>query len=66
MIKCPNCGSLHTACLSTRAVDNRTKRRRNCLDCGHRFTTYEVYEEIMGPHSFSPGKPGPKRKTYEE
>ncbi len=46
-MRCPYCG--HT---KNRVVDSRTsregravRRRRECQDCGARFTTYEVVEE---------------------
>ena len=49
-MKCPKC-----SCLDDKVVDSRSskegaviRRRRECLDCGHRFTTYEEVErEIL-------------------
>jgi len=48
-MKCPFCGKP-----DNRVVDSRisqqgdiTRRRRECLDCGSRFTTYERVEELM-------------------
>ena len=42
-MRCPECG-----CLEDKVVDSRAtkegegvRRRRECLNCGHRFTTYE-------------------------
>ncbi len=46
-MKCPKCGSLEDKVLETRQSKEGTvvKRRRECLDCGFRFTTYERIEE---------------------
>ncbi|WP_297456742.1 transcriptional regulator NrdR [Persephonella sp.] len=46
-MKCPNCGSLEDKVVDTRQSKDGTviRRRRECLDCGFRFTTYERYEE---------------------
>jgi transcriptional repressor NrdR len=40
-VNCPRCDA-STRTLETRRVpDGATRRRRECPDCGHRFTTYE-------------------------
>jgi transcriptional repressor NrdR len=40
-VNCPRCDSA-TKTLETRRVpDGSTRRRRECSDCGYRFTTYE-------------------------
>jgi transcriptional repressor NrdR len=40
-VKCPRCDS-PTKTLETRRVpDGAVRRRRECSNCGHRFTTYE-------------------------
>jgi transcriptional repressor NrdR len=40
-VTCPRCDS-PTKTLETRRVpDGATRRRRECSECGHRFTTYE-------------------------
>ncbi len=46
-MKCPFCGNLETNVLDTREIENQTvvRRRRVCLKCGGRFTTYERIEE---------------------
>jgi transcriptional repressor NrdR len=49
-IKCPFCGHLDTKVLDSRETDNGavTRRRRECLKCEKRFTTYEHIEmELM-------------------
>ena len=45
-MRCSKCG-----CQEDKVIDSRTsregatiRRRRECLQCGHRFTTYEVIE----------------------
>jgi transcriptional repressor NrdR len=42
-MKCPFCGSADTQVIDTRAnlEANTTRRRRRCLSCAKRFTTYE-------------------------
>jgi transcriptional repressor NrdR len=48
-MKCPFCGSLENLVIDSRlSKDNTaTRRRRECLQCGRRFTTYEYVEEIQ-------------------
>lgn len=45
-MKCPSCGNEEDKVVDSRAVrDGRAvRRRRECLDCGERFTTYEAVE----------------------
>ncbi|MBT3721006.1 transcriptional repressor NrdR [archaeon] len=47
-MKCPYCGSLKTKVVDKRETekDKATRRRRECLDCEKRFTTYERIEFI--------------------
>lgn len=47
-VKCPFCGSLEDKVIDSRASkDGRAiRRRRGCLNCGNRFTTYEYIEKI--------------------
>lgn len=46
-MKCPFCGGADSKVLDSRAVDERAtvRRRRECIVCGRRFTTYERWEE---------------------
>ncbi|WP_232219501.1 hypothetical protein [Hydrogenivirga sp. 128-5-R1-1] len=46
-MKCPKCGSLHDKVVDTRQSKDATviRRRRECVECGTRFTTYERLEE---------------------
>ena len=48
-MKCPNCG-----CLESRVIDSRQnvdatniRRRRECMACQKRFTTFEVVESVQ-------------------
>lgn len=48
-MRCPNCG-----CLESRVIDSRQniegnniKRRRECIQCQKRFTTFEVIESVQ-------------------
>ncbi|MCD6420050.1 MAG: transcriptional repressor NrdR [Synergistetes bacterium] len=45
-MKCPFCGSNETKVVDSREVENGSaiRRRRLCLECGRRFTTYERVE----------------------
>ncbi len=42
-MRCPKCTSANTKVLDTRTSKNETsiRRRRECLECGYRFTTIE-------------------------
>ncbi len=48
-MKCPFCGKIDNKVIDSRlSKDARTiRRRRECLECGRRFTTYERLEEIL-------------------
>ncbi|MBX5328656.1 MAG: transcriptional regulator NrdR [Candidatus Bathyarchaeota archaeon] len=46
-MKCPYCGSENLKTLETRdSPDNTVRRRKECVDCGKRFTSYEYVEII--------------------
>jgi transcriptional repressor NrdR len=47
-MKCPFCSSESTRVLDSRPTEDNTsiRRRRECEDCGGRFTTYERYERL--------------------
>jgi transcriptional repressor NrdR len=40
-MRCPFCGHPDTKVTDSREADDGIRRRRECLDCGRRFTTYE-------------------------
>ena len=42
-MRCPVCGCLEDKVIDSRSVrdDSAVRRRRECLQCAHRFTTYE-------------------------
>ena len=40
-MKCPYCGRYKTKVVDTRSSGEGIRRRRECLACGRRFTTYE-------------------------
>lgn len=42
-MRCPNCKQ-ESQVIDTREAENSIRRRRACLDCQHRFTTYERIE----------------------
>lgn len=43
-MKCPSCGYDDSKVIDTRPDDTSIRRRRECLNCHHRFTTYETVE----------------------
>jgi len=47
-MKCPYCGYKEDKVVDSRstAEESAVRRRRECLKCGKRFTTYEYVEEI--------------------
>lgn len=47
-MKCPYCGFAESKVIDSRPTDesNSIRRRRECLKCGKRFTTYEKLESI--------------------
>ena len=47
LMRCPYCGSENLKTLETRdSPDNNVRRRRECEDCGKRFTSYEYVETV--------------------
>lgn len=48
-MRCPKCSSLRDKVLDSRASadGNSIRRRRACLDCGHRFTTREEVVRVQ-------------------
>ena len=46
-MRCPKCGSLKDKVLESRqnSQGSSIRRRRECLECGYRFTSYEKIEE---------------------
>ena len=47
-MKCPFCGFEESKVIDSRPTDEgqRIRRRRECLQCGKRFTTYEIIESL--------------------
>lgn len=45
-MKCPYCGNIESKVYDSRSVEesNSIRRRRECLGCGKRFTTFETVE----------------------
>ncbi len=43
-MRCPFCGFEDTKVVDSRPVDGKKRRRRECTNCGKRFTTYESVE----------------------
>ena len=47
-MKCPFCSCEESKVIDSRPTDEgeRIRRRRECINCGKRFTTYEVIESV--------------------
>ena len=47
-MKCPYCNGEESKVIDSRPTDEgeRIRRRRECLSCGKRFTTYEIIETV--------------------
>ena len=47
-VNCPFCGFVDSKVVDSRDTESReaVRRRRECISCGQRFTTYEKIEEI--------------------
>lgn len=46
-MNCPSCGSTKSSVIDSRASDSRSiRRRRECVQCQKRFTTYEMIESV--------------------
>ena len=47
-MRCPYCQHTDTKVTDSRTTDegNSIRRRRECINCGRRFTTYEIIEEV--------------------
>jgi len=48
-MKCPYCTEINNKVIDSRlSKDGRTiRRRRECIECGRRFTTYEKLEDVL-------------------
>lgn len=47
-MKCPFCGYTESKVIDSRPTDEseRIRRRRECMSCSKRFTTYEIIESV--------------------
>lgn len=47
-MKCPFCGYAESKVIDSRPTDEgeRIRRRRECISCAKRFTTYEIIESV--------------------
>ena len=61
---CPFCSDLDTKVIDSRLVadGDSVRRRRECLSCGERFTTFETAELVM-PHLI---KRDGRREPFDE
>ncbi|OIP27758.1 MAG: transcriptional regulator NrdR [Dehalococcoidia bacterium CG2_30_46_9] len=59
-MKCPYCGGLESRVIDSRALNEGVRRRRKCLSCSARFTTYERIQ----PHSIFVVKKDRRREEF--
>jgi len=45
-MKCPYCENKKTKVIDSRETEEKVRRRRECLNCQKRFTTYETVEKF--------------------
>lgn len=46
-MKCPGCGAPESKVIDSRPTENNSiRRRRECLNCKRRFTTYEIIDTM--------------------
>ncbi|HSN89682.1 MAG TPA: transcriptional regulator NrdR [Anaeromyxobacteraceae bacterium] len=68
-MRCPTCGHVEDKVVDSREAQDglATRRRRECLGCGRRFTTYERIEEVIPPVVKKDGRREPfdRRKIAE-
>lgn len=46
---CPSCKGRFSRTIDTRPSGSQTRRRRLCVTCGYRYTTYEVRSHHQVP-----------------
>jgi transcriptional repressor NrdR len=59
-VNCPYCGKQDSRVIDSRSVDERVRRRRKCLACNARFTTYERVQ----PHDIFVIKKDGRREEF--
>ena len=66
-MKCPYCSHEETQVIDTRETENleATRRRRECLKCKKRFTTYEKIEQGLRIAAFQLGSAGGKGPIFK-
>ncbi len=46
-MKCPYCNQMATRVIDSRTAESGVRRRRECQECGERFTTYEQCQAVV-------------------
>jgi len=59
-VNCPYCGGQESRVIDSRGLDKVVRRRRKCLACGTRFTTYERIQ----PHDIFVIKKDGRREEF--
>ncbi len=57
---CPNCGGQESRVIDSRSLDEGVRRRRQCIACSTRFTTYERIQ----PHDIFVVKKDGRREEF--
>jgi len=59
-VDCPNCGGQESRVIDSRSLDEGVRRRRQCIACSTRFTTYERIQ----PHDIFVIKKDGRREEF--
>lgn len=46
-LKCPRCGAVHSVKIGQRPKYDGIQRRRECVKCGERWSTYEFGNDMV-------------------
>ena len=62
-MRCPHCGNIEDKVIESRSLANgdSVRRRRECINCGYRFTSYEKIDE----RQFMVAKKDGRREPFE-
>lgn len=65
-MNCPKCGADALKVVDTRGGDGTVRRRRECLICSYRFTSYEISEAKMSKYERAVRKMQKMDRTIQE
>lgn len=65
-MKCPKCGIDNNIVIDSRERKNCHRRTRQCVNCGQRFATREVYVETSENRKTTDGSPKWLDSSYQK